>query len=396
MKINARKVVSGEFKDAAADPEVETKLVSFSLEKLSAGEDGSFSGLAIPFDSLHDTSSWMLGDGWQDTVTAGAFDETLAEHKAAGTMPLLQWMHERGNIVGTITSAKAAPVGMRVEGKISPRAISPSGVPVLELVRTQAVGGLSIGFQVTRSSFDEKSKIRTIESLAWRELSVVDVAGAGPTARITDVKTDPRSVETALRSLGFSKKEAKVFVAAGIAAVKEAAPEVEAPPPAPAEGLAATKVSRQADVSSATAEQLSAAAAEAHGAATVAHGAAAAGHMAASHDHAMAAQQAAGKGDAAGANAFKAKSAGHDAQATKHTAAAAAMHAAYQTKAAPVVPAPVQIPDSSESLSAIVKKFTQDLGARRDADPPRRDAGDRTGGSIWALTNQILDTLKEP
>jgi HK97 family phage prohead protease len=476
-----------EKKDARRE-DFETKTVS--LERLSASEDGSFTGLAIPFNSLHDSSSWMLGDGWQDTVAATAFDETLAAHKSAGTMPILQWMHVRGNVIGTITSAKVTPEGVQVEGKISPRAVSPSGVPVLELVRTNAVGELSIGFQVTQASLDEKAKVRTIENLAWRELSVVDVAGAGPAARITDIKSDPRTLEAVLVGAGLSRREAKTLLAKGLSAVR-----------AESEALGLTGAARKGLDSSAAADQSTADAHAASSAAMAAHAGAMAAHATAANDRTVAAQQAAAKGDPAAA--------AHDASAERHQQMASMhrdIHAALtssgpvacaaasageskaqwtvayidnlpdsaflhvepggkkdaegkttpralrhlpfkdaagavdlphlrnaaaripqsslpagvkarlatkvskmiedaadggkddategpdgQQKSSKVTPN-VQIPDSSESLSVLVDKIKDSLSPS-DSDGKRRDGAQR-GGSIWALTNDILDKLK--
>jgi uncharacterized protein len=364
-----------------AATEVEVKWQPFKLETLSEST-GEFSGTAITFDTLHDTSSWMLGGDWQDRMKPGAFDETLSVHAKNGTLPLMLTGHERMNIPGVWTSVKTSKTGLEVKGKVSPSAITKSGVPLLELMKMGAIRGLSIGFRATEVTLDEKAKIRDINVVELAEISIVDLAGAGPTAKITDVKRDPRGFEAGLRSLGLSKREAKALMAGGFSAMGKEEPE-PAPEPVETEELAATKVSRQAQASSDKAEQLSAAAEEAHGTATVAHAAAAAGHIAAAHDHSRASKQAADKGDDVGAAEFKASADAHTERAGRHHAAASGMQA-YQTKAAPAAPGPIQV--ESDGI--------KDSLSLPDADGTRPDAAEQDAAAIRELAHTIQNLLE--
>lgn len=203
--------------------EVKRLATPFAIETLSAS-DGTFSGEGMVFDTPHPTSSWRLGPDWNDVVKPGAFADTLAAHEKLGTKPLMLYMHERGNIPGVWTSISEGKKALKLSGKVSPNAITPSGVPLLELIQMKAITGLSIGFVPTRIVLDEKAKIREIQSVDLGEVSVVDIPGQNR-ARITDVKRDVRSLEAGLRSLGLSRTEAKTLLSRGFDAMLEGGDE---------------------------------------------------------------------------------------------------------------------------------------------------------------------------
>lgn len=191
----------------------------------ATGTEGSFEGYGAVFNVLHDTSSWMLGQEWQDRILPGAFTKSLAEHKTRGTRPLMFTMHQRGNVPGAWRTVAEDKDGLFCAGEVSPRAISDSGVPLYELMKMGAINGLSIGFCVTKCALDEELMIRDIVEVELAEVSIVDIPG-GPTARITDVKAgNPRSIqflETVLRDAGLSRKEAKSLLADGFTALRDA------------------------------------------------------------------------------------------------------------------------------------------------------------------------------
>lgn len=197
--------------------EVKRLAAPFAIETLSVSE-GTFSGEGMVFDTPHPTSSWRLGPDWQDLVKPGAFAETLAAHEKLGTKPLMLYMHERGNIPGVWTSVSETKKALKLDGMVSKNAITPSGVPLLELMKMKAITGLSIGFVPTRVTLDEKAKIREIQAVDLGEVSIVDIPGQNK-ARITDVKRDVRSLEAGLRSLGLSRTEAKTLLARGFDAM---------------------------------------------------------------------------------------------------------------------------------------------------------------------------------
>lgn len=199
--------------------EVKRLAAPFALEKLAAGElEGKIKGEGMVFDLPHPTSSWRLPPDWQDVVRPGAFTDTLAAHEKNGTVPLMLYMHERGNIPGAWTSVKQTAKSLKLEGLVSKNAATPSGVPLLELLTMGAITGLSIGFAPTLVQLDEKKKIREIQAVELGEISIVDIPGA-QRARVTDVKRDKRSLEEILRTVGLSQREAKALIAAGFDAM---------------------------------------------------------------------------------------------------------------------------------------------------------------------------------
>jgi len=197
--------------------EVKRLVEPFNVEDLKES-DGTFSGKGIVFNTEHPTSSWMLGPEWKDRVMPGAFEESLAAFTKAGTKPLMLYMHERGNIPGVWTDVKETKSALAVSGQVSKSAVTPSGVPLLELMKMGAITGLSIGFRPTEVFLDEKKKLRDILKVELKEISIVDEPGNGP-ARITDVKSDIRGLEAGLRTLGLSRREAHALLSEGFTAL---------------------------------------------------------------------------------------------------------------------------------------------------------------------------------
>lgn len=206
---------------------LEHKLVSkpYSVKAVSgAGGEGMIEGYGAVFNDPHPTSSWSLDDDWMDVIAPGTFDRTLAETKARGTLPMMLWMHQRGNVPGAWRSVVEDKSGLMLQGQVSLNAKTPSQVGVYELLKMGAVSGLSIGFQTIKCQLDEETKVRTIQDVELTEVSIVDMPG-GPSARVTDVKSHPKNIqflETVLRDAGLSRKEAKAVLAKGFAALRDA------------------------------------------------------------------------------------------------------------------------------------------------------------------------------
>ena len=74
-------------KDAPGGREVR----SFSLQIKATGDDGSIEGYGSVFG---------VRDNYDDVIAKGAFIASLAEHKAAGTMPAMLWQHEADEPIG--------------------------------------------------------------------------------------------------------------------------------------------------------------------------------------------------------------------------------------------------------------------------------------------------------
>lgn len=172
-------------------------------ESIDAGQ-GSFEGLLATFGEPHPTSSKDLPSDWLDVIDRGAFTETLADHAAQGTMPLLLWMHVRGEVCGRWRELWEGAEGLYCRGEVYESARTPNSVFVRELLSTGGITGLSIGGYVLESELDEVNKIRRIKSVVLQEGSIVDVP-ALPHARVSDTKRRRPTSDDAPRSAALAQ-----------------------------------------------------------------------------------------------------------------------------------------------------------------------------------------------
>ncbi len=191
---------------------IETRL-SPAFEFKFAGGDaaGSFSGYASTFNGPV--------DAYGDLISAGSFKDSLAAHKAAGTVPAMLFSHMTAEPIGRWTSIKEDPHGLHVEGKLTLG--TQRGQEVRALMQDDALG-LSIGFRINPGGVDYQGQNRILKSLDLVEISAVSIP-ANPAAKVTGVKSaaglrpdNIRDFEAALRdTCGFSHREAKRIASAG-------------------------------------------------------------------------------------------------------------------------------------------------------------------------------------
>lgn len=188
---------------------------AFDYEVKAVDEAGRFSGYGSVFGVV---------DSYNEIVAPGAFLESLDETRAKGrTFPVL-WQHRTAEPIGNwdISSLKEDTRGLLGDADLwleeAPYArIAHRGM------KSKAVTGLSIGYYVRESSFDEKTRIRTLTKLDLVEISIVTTP-ANDEARIDAVKaklahggmpTLPE-FEQLLREAGFSKTQAAVVANRGL------------------------------------------------------------------------------------------------------------------------------------------------------------------------------------
>ncbi|MCG2586501.1 HK97 family phage prohead protease [Massilia sp. TS11] len=181
-----------------------TRDIAFELKSLK--EDGSFEGYGSVFG---------VKDSYDEIVAAGAFTESLASHKNAGTMPALLWQHRSGEPIGVYLEMKEDNIGLKVTGQLALK--TTRGAEAYELLKIGAITGLSIGFVTREDSYDRVTGIRTLKKVDLWEVSLVTFP-ANDAARIQGVKSieqleDLKSAEQYLRDAGLSRTEAKAFVA---------------------------------------------------------------------------------------------------------------------------------------------------------------------------------------
>lgn len=177
------------------------------LEFRAAGDEGTFEGYGSVFG---------VKDLYGDIVMPGAFTRSLAEHKAAGTLPAMLWQHDPEHPIGVWSEMVEDEKGLRVKGRLALDTVK--GAEAYALLKMGALNGLSIGFQ-TRGAVDNRDGTRNVTDVDLWEVSLVTFQASRP-ARVTDVRgadaaaiTSLRQAEKTLRDAGFSADAAKALIA---------------------------------------------------------------------------------------------------------------------------------------------------------------------------------------
>lgn len=180
---------------------------AFALS-IKAAEDGTVEGYGSVFG---------VRDSYDDVIAAGAFVKSLAEHKAAGSMPAMLWQHNSDEPIGVWTDMAEDEKGLRVKGMLALDTVR--GREAHALLKLGALNGLSIGFMSKQWSYDRETEVRTLTEIDLWEVSLVTFP-ANERARVTNVKasdvgaiTSIRDAERALRDAGLSAEVARAFVA---------------------------------------------------------------------------------------------------------------------------------------------------------------------------------------
>ena len=175
---------------------------SFALQIKASGEDGSVEGYGSVFG---------VRDNYDDVIVAGAFQASLAAHRAAGTMPAMLWQHDATEPIGIWTEIVEDAKGLRMKGMLA--LDTARGKEAYALLKMGALNGLSIGFMSKKWSYE--GDLRILAEVDLWEVSMVTFP-ANEAARITSVKSAddmsaPKDAERILRVAGFSKSDATAF-----------------------------------------------------------------------------------------------------------------------------------------------------------------------------------------
>jgi len=149
----------------------------FLETKLLAGDAGAIEGLAWPFGTP---------DRVGDVIEKGAFAGARAP------LPML-FGHDPNDPVGVWSEATEAADGLRLKGRLLVDDVARAR-EVHALVKSGAVGGLSIGF-ITRKAEPRKGG-RTIKALELVECSLVSIP-MHPGARVTSAKSAAQALALA-------------------------------------------------------------------------------------------------------------------------------------------------------------------------------------------------------
>lgn len=190
------------------------KVRDFDLEVKAVGDDGTFSGYGSVFGVV---------DSYQEVVAPGAFTESLAELTSKGRPVPVLWMHRSDMPIGIWDELKEDEKGLYGAGTLLVKDVDKAR-EAQALMKKRAVTGLSIGYWVRESSYDEKTGVRTLTKLDLVEISIVTFP-ANDDARIDAVKfklargqlpTLPE-FEAYLREAGFSKSQRAAIANRGLA-----------------------------------------------------------------------------------------------------------------------------------------------------------------------------------
>ena len=181
------------------------KNLDFGFELKSISETGIFEGYGSVFG---------VKDSYDEIVAPGAFADSLANHKQAGTMPALLWQHRSGEPCGVFTSMSEDSIGLKVSGQLALK--TSRGAEAYELLKMGAISGLSIGFTPREDSYDKLTGITTLKKVDLWETSLVTFP-ANDAARVQGVKSieeieNLRDAEHRLRDSGMSRAEAVTFI----------------------------------------------------------------------------------------------------------------------------------------------------------------------------------------
>lgn len=159
-------------------PLIEKKFAGLTIETVAP--DGSFSGYASLFGEV---------DLGKDAIEAGAFLKSVRERGAGGIRML--WQHDPNQPIGVWTEVREDKRGLYVEGKLAKGVAKAQ--EVLELMRSGAIDGLSIGFKTVRAKADGAG-VRHIQEADLWEISVVTFPML-PSARVGQVKSQPPDLQ---------------------------------------------------------------------------------------------------------------------------------------------------------------------------------------------------------
>lgn len=155
----------------------ETRALDLLEVRFDAGNDaGLIEGFAARFDEA---------DSFGDVIERGAFAASLAEHRSAGTLPVMLWSHDPGDVIGRWESIEETGDGLKVRGRLNldvQRAREARA-----LIQSGAVSGLSIGFRV-RKALAGPGGARTVREIELHEISIVSLPAA-KRARVTNIRS---------------------------------------------------------------------------------------------------------------------------------------------------------------------------------------------------------------
>lgn len=173
------------------------------LDLKGVSEEGVFEGYASKFGDR---------DQGGDTVTKGAFKNSLSQRGAKGVKML--WQHDPSHPIGVWDEIKEDATGLFVRGRLLTTV--QKAKETYELMKAGVIDGLSIGYRTVKSLRDDATGFRQLKEVDLWEISLVTFPML-TSATVTSVKGDwtKREVERVLRDAGMPNAMAVKLIAGG-------------------------------------------------------------------------------------------------------------------------------------------------------------------------------------
>lgn len=128
-------------------------------------------------------------DSYGDVITPGAFAKSLVRHKREGTMPMMFFGHDAGELpIGDWLDMAEDGKGLWSKGRLAMD--DPMGDRVFKALKTKRVRGLSIGYKTIKYHTDEKAPgVTHLDEIDLIEVSVVNMP-SNRRSLVTDVKAE--------------------------------------------------------------------------------------------------------------------------------------------------------------------------------------------------------------
>lgn len=197
--------------------------------------------IPLKIKSLTDTgefegygSVFGVEDSYSDVVVKGAFQKSLSSWAEKGRLPSLLWQHKMSEPIGIYTEMKEDDHGLYVKGRLLIDD-DPLAKRAYAHAKAGSLGGLSIGYILKDWEYDSSKGVYLLKEIDLWEVSLVTMP-ANDEARISEVKSllekgetpSPTVIERALREVGFTRSQAKGFMAKGYSAI-DSQREAESP-----------------------------------------------------------------------------------------------------------------------------------------------------------------------
>lgn len=199
--------------------ELMKKRLDAELKIKAVSDTGEFSGYGSVFG---------VKDSYSDIVVKGAFQKSLDKWNEKTSLPALLWQHDMSEPIGVYTKMEEDENGLYVEGRLLIDD-DPLAKRAHAHLKAGSITGLSIGYSLQDHEYDKQKEAFILKEIDLWEVSLVTFP-ANEQARIEDVKNalvageipSPKTVERALREVGFSRSQSKEFMAKGFGGLRDA------------------------------------------------------------------------------------------------------------------------------------------------------------------------------